>query len=92
MPSFPYLHIAAIVLFAGCLHVFHSREHAPEKLVTMTRQIPDGQLPLRSSSEARLNHSTIHTEGGPVGRGGQRAAYVSHHIGHLFGRGEPLQE
>lgn len=45
-----------------------------------------------SSSEARLNHSAIHPKGGTVGRGGQRAAHVSHQIGHLFGHREPLQE
>src|SRR6266849_815563 len=43
-------------------------------------------------SKARLNDSAIHPEGGTVGRGGQRAAHVSHQIGHLFGRREPLQE
>ena len=43
-------------------------------------------------SEARLNHSAIHPEGGTVGRGGQRAAHVSYQIGHLFGLREPLQE
>ena len=32
MPAFLPLHIAAIVLFAGCLHVLHSREHAPADL------------------------------------------------------------
>src|SRR5437867_4191245 len=42
--------------------------------------------------EAGLNYSTIHPEGGTVGRGGQWAAHVSHQIGHLFGRREPLQE
>src|SRR5258707_475411 len=47
---------------------------------------------LMSSSEAGLNHSTIHPEGGAVGRGGQRAAHVSHQIRHLFGPREPLQE
>src|SRR5882672_7294722 len=31
--------------------------------------------------EAGLNYSTIHPEGGPVGRGGQWAAHVSHQIG-----------
>src|SRR5437867_276886 len=47
---------------------------------------------LMSSSEARLNHSTIHPEGGTVGRNGQWAAHVGHQIGHLFGHREPLQE
>jgi len=47
---------------------------------------------LRSSSEARLNHTAIHPKGGAVGRGGQGAAHVRHQIGYLFGRRKPLQE
>jgi hypothetical protein len=38
MTAFLPLHIAAIVLLAGRLHVLHSREHAPEKFNTLTRQ------------------------------------------------------
>src|SRR6478672_1624004 len=47
---------------------------------------------LRSSSEARLNHSTIHPERGPVGCGGQWAAHVNHQIGYLFRHRESLQK
>src|SRR5678810_19178 len=47
---------------------------------------------LRSSSEARLNHSTIHPERGTVGCCGQWAAHVSHQIGHFFRQRESLQK
>ncbi len=43
-------------------------------------------------SEARLNHSAVHAQGGAVCGGRERAAHVNHEICHLFGRREPPQE
>ncbi len=47
MPVIQPLHIAASVLIAACLHVLHSREHAPEKFITMTRQSEMASLATR---------------------------------------------
>src|SRR5712671_8064286 len=58
----------------------------------MRVKAPTSNQALGSSSETRLDHSTVHPESGTVGCDGKRAAHVSHQIGHLFRHRESLQE